>query len=106
LKEMDVQRKALAERGDLPTSSPTVAQWFAYWLPNVSAKRVRPKTQYEREGDVRRYILPAIGSKRLERLSAENVRTMHAYITDDRGRSSTTALRCLRLLTVARRDAK
>lgn len=50
--EMSKQKGLLADRGDLPTSSPTVAQWLAYWLPEVSAKRVRPKTQYEREGDL------------------------------------------------------
>lgn len=106
---LTAMRKAVADKertGDLPTSSPTVEQWFAYWLPQVSAKRVRPKTQYEREGDVRRYILPAIGKKYLDKLTAEHVTAMHAYITDGLGRSSTTALRCHRLLSVALRDAK
>lgn len=96
----------LERQGDLPTSSPTVEQWLTHWLANVSAKRVRPKTQYEREGDVRRYILPAIGSKRLDKLTPEHVTAMHRYITDELGRSSTTALRCHRLLSVALRDAK
>src|SRR5690606_2580161 len=96
----------LERQGDLPTSSPTVEQWLTHWLANVSAKRVRPKTQYEREGDVRRYILPAIGSKRLDKLSPEHVTAMHRYITDELGKSSTTALRCHRLLSVALRDAK
>src|SRR5690606_13894589 len=95
----------LERQCDLPTSSPTVEQWLTHWLANVSAKRVRPKTQYEREGDVRRYILPAIGTKRLDKLSAEHVTAMHRYITDELGRSSTTALRCHRLLSVALRDA-
>src|SRR5690606_29653035 len=53
-----------------------------------------------------RYILPAIGSKRLDKLTPEHVTAMHRYITDELGRSSTTALRCHRLLSVALRDAK
>lgn len=98
-------RKELDKAGDLATASPTVKQWMEHWLPNISAKRVRPKTQYEREGDVRRYILPTLGKYRLEKLTAEHVLAMHTYITDVLGLKSTTALRCHRVLSVAIRDA-
>src|SRR5699024_9054165 len=104
--EMRKVRAELAERGDLPTSSPTLEQWLTYWLREVSARRVRPKTQYEREGDVRRYLTPTLGKIRLDKLTAEHVRRMHNHITEELGLSSTTALRCHRLLSVALRDAK
>lgn len=104
--EMRKVKADLADRGDLPTSSPTMQQWADYWLREVSAKRVRPKTQYEREADMRRYILPAIGKVRLDKLTADHVRKMHNHITDDLGLSSTTALRCHRVLSVCLRDAK
>lgn len=104
--EMRKVKSELAERGDLPTSSPTVEQWLTYWLREVSARRCRPKTQYEREGDVRRYLLPTLGKVRLDKLTADHVRKMHNHITDELGLSSTTALRCHRILSVALRDAK
>lgn len=104
--EMRKVRAELAERGDLPTSSPTLEQWLTYWLREVSARRVRPKTQYEREGDVRRYLTPTLGKVRLDKLTADHVRRMHNHITEELGLSSTTALRCHRLLSVALRDAK
>lgn len=105
---MDKLRKArrdLDSAGDLPTSSPTLNQWLTYWLANVSAARVRPRTQLNRANDVRLHILPVIGKVRLESLTPEHVRRMHRSITD-KGLSSTTALRCHRLLSVALRDAK
>lgn len=97
-------RADLERSGDLATASPTVESWLTYWLREISAKRVRPKTQSERERDVRLYITPSIGKRRLDKLTPAHVREMHAYATQD-GRSSTTALRCHRLISVALRDA-
>lgn len=97
-------RRDLDKAGNLATSSPTVNQWMTYWLTEISAKRVRPNTQKNRASDVRLHILPAIGKYRLERLTPDHVRQMHSAIID-KGRSSTTALRCHRLLSVALRDA-
>nr|WP_281860373.1 site-specific integrase [Salana multivorans] len=97
-------RRELDRAGDLATTSPTLEAWFAHWLPQVSGRRVRPTTQREREGDVRRYILPAIGKVRLDRLTPAHIRQAHALASAD-GRSTTTALRVHRLLSVALRDA-
>src|SRR5690625_2371543 len=96
--------RELDKAGDLPTSSPTLTQWLTYWLENISATRVRPSTQTNRANDVRLHIVPAIGKIRLDKLTPDHVRAMHRAILD-KGRSSTTALRCHRLLSVALRDA-
>lgn len=101
---MRAARKDLDRTGDLPTSSPTLAQWLDLWLRTISAKRVRPVTQVNRANDVRLHIVPAIGRVRLDKLTPAHVIRMHDAITD-KGRSSTTALRCHRLLHVALRDA-
>lgn len=98
-------RKDLDRAGDLPTSSPTLAQWLDVWLQTISAKRVRPSTQVNRESDVRLHIVPAIGRYRLDKLTTAHVTRMHDAITG-KGRSSTSALRCHRLLKVALRDAQ
>lgn len=101
---MRAARRDLDRTGDLPTSSPTVAQWLELWLRTVSAKRVRPGTQVNRANDVRLHIAPVIGRVRLDKLTADHVRKMHDAIVE-KGNSSTTALRCHRLLHVALRDA-
>ena len=97
-------RADLDRTGDLPTSSPTLETWLRTWLRTISAKRVRPSTQVNRESDVRLHIVPAIGRYRLDKLTPAHVIRMHDAITG-KGRSSTTALRCHRLLHVALRDA-
>lgn len=97
-------RRDLDRSGDLPTSSPTLEQWLTTWLTSVSAKRVRPSTQVNRASDVRLHIVPAIGRYRLDKLTPAHVIRMHDAITG-KGNSSTTALRCHRLLHVALRDA-
>lgn len=104
LAKLRTLRRDLDRAGDLPTSSPTLAQWLTYWLDNISAPRVRPSTQTNRANDVRLHIVPAIGKIRLDKLTPDHVRAMHRAIID-KGRSSTTALRCHRLLSVALRDA-
>lgn len=97
-------RRELDRSGDLPTASPTLAQWLDTWLTTISAKRVRPSTQVNRASDVRLHITPVIGRYRLDKLTAAHVIRMHDATTE-KGNSSTTALRCHRLLHVALRDA-
>lgn len=104
---IEARRAAMRElerTGDLPTSSPTLAQWLDLWLRTVSAKRVRPNTQVNRASDVRLHISPAIGRYRLDKLTPAHVVAMHEAIVA-KGNSSTTALRCHRVLHVALRDA-
>ena len=97
-------RRELDRAGDLATSSPTLEQWLTTWLATVSAKRVRPSTQVNRANDVRLHIVPVLGRYRLDKLTPAHVVRMHDAIIS-KGRSSTTALRCHRLLHVALRDA-
>lgn len=82
-------RKELDQQGDLPTSSTTVARWMETWLGHMK-KDMRPTAwkTYQRQS---KYIVAAIGKKRLDRLSASDVRRVTAYMTDDLGLSATTA---------------
>lgn len=103
-RKLQAARRELDAAGDLVTSAPTVEAWLVEWLTTVSAKRVRPSTQTNRANDVRLHIAPVIGRKRLDKLTPADVLAMHDAITA-KGNSSTTALRCHRLLSVALRDA-
>jgi integrase len=98
----------LGRAGDLPTSSPTVASWMNDWLskPTRSTK-VRTTDGYR--GYVDRYIVPAIGKIRLDRLTTGHVdhlhRSMMAPPPTGKGLSSTTALQAHRILAKALTDA-
>jgi len=107
-------RAELDRAGDLPTSSPTVAAWMGQWLSRVAAPRLKPRTLATYRGYVERYIVPSIGKVRLDRLTADHVRRLHAYALDagkDKEgnplppRSSTTALQAHRILSKALTDA-
>ena len=68
-----------ADRG-IPMASEnwTVAEYLTYWLRHVVREDRRPKTYQGYEGVVRLYLIPALGKKRLRKLSAQDVR---AFIT-------------------------
>lgn len=57
------------------TQSWTVAQFFAYWR-DITVKVKRPATYQGDEGIARRYIIPALGRSKLERLTVHDVRSM------------------------------
>ena len=70
---------AQADQGiPMASESWTVAEYLTYWLRHVVREDRRPKTYQGYEGVVRLYLIPALGKKRLRKLSAQDVR---AFIT-------------------------
>jgi integrase len=64
-----------ARRGPVATSSPTVAQYLAYWLAEVVVPpNFAPLTCSTYETLARLYIAPGLGAKRLDRLTLRDVR--------------------------------
>ena len=107
-------RRDLDRKGDLATSSPTLATWMQTWLDRVAAPRVKPRTLTTYRGYAERYIVPAIGRTRLDKLTPTHVAELHRYITSpttDEIRagatalSSTTALQAHSILRRALTDA-
>lgn len=97
-------RAELDRAGDLVTSSPTVATWMGTWLDRVARPRLKPRTFATYQGYVDRYIVPAVGKVRLDKLTTAHVRRVHDLAQGD-GRSSTTALQAHRILAKALTDA-
>jgi len=97
-------KRNLAKSGNLPTSSPTMAQWVTLWLKEKK-KTLKPGTYVDYERKMLRYVVPSIGRIRLERLTADHVRRVHDHITITRGLSSTTALTTHRILAKCLTDA-
>lgn len=78
--------------GFLPvTGRTTVAQWLDRWLHEIHADQIRPSTRVGYEATIRLYIVPAIGSRRLDKLTPEHVRQMHAHAQKTSGRAAQKA---------------
>jgi integrase len=56
------------------TSKMTLGEFLAYWLANVAKVKVRKTTFVNYESLVRNYIVPEIGTKKLTRLTARDIR--------------------------------
>ncbi|MGW1136400.1 tyrosine-type recombinase/integrase [Streptomyces zhihengii] len=76
--ECDTKRRELLDKVDqgvpVPTRSAKLAEWLPYWLDNVVKPRRKLSTYDKYEAHVRLYLVPMIGSKRLESLGAADVR--------------------------------
>ena len=66
---------AKADQG-IPVASEnwTIGEYLTYWLRHVVREDRRPKTYQGYEGVVRLHLIPALGSKRLRKLTAQDVR--------------------------------
>ncbi|MFH8870308.1 tyrosine-type recombinase/integrase [Streptomyces griseus] len=83
--ECDAKRQKLVLRDrqgiPTPTRSARLSEWLPYWLEEF-VRDDRKKTTYAKyETHVRRYLVPHIGSKRLETLGAADVRRMLTAVT-------------------------
>ena len=79
-RKLSVERRTLEDRGDLPTSSPTVAWWFTYWLDNIAPTTTRPNTLAGYRIVVNRHIIPELGKKKLSKLTPSDIRQVHTRI--------------------------
>lgn len=70
-KWIDLHRRA-AER-PVPTRVPTVADWLATWLAEEVEPNLAPSTAVNYAMFARLYVVPVLGSTRLDRLSVQDV---------------------------------
>lgn len=83
--ECDAKRQELVRRDrqgiPTPTRSAKLSEWLPYWLEQF-VKDDRKKTTYAKyETHVRLYLIPNVGTKRLENLGAADVRRMLAAVS-------------------------
>lgn len=92
------------DSGDIPVvGKTTVEKWCTKWLEEIRGPNVDPATYTFYEKAVRLYIVPEIGTKRLDLLTPQHVRTMTANVTT---RVSTRAAQnAWRVLRMALKDA-
>jgi integrase len=77
----------LVEQSDagIPIASQnwTVAEYLSYWLEHIVKAERRPKTYQGYEGVVRLHLIPALGKKRLNKLSAQDVRVFITRVRNE-----------------------
>lgn len=90
--------------GFIPVSGKTtVAKWCEKWLSEIRGPNVDPGTLTFYEKNVRLYIVPEVGSRRLDRLTPEHVRVMTRRLQDRV--SNRAAQNAWRVLRMALKDA-
>ncbi|MEV5360994.1 site-specific integrase [Micrococcus luteus] len=62
------------------TGSTTLGEWLDRWLDEIHAQRIRPTTLRDYRTAVDLHIKPAIGNKRIDKLTPQHVRQMHIAI--------------------------
>lgn len=95
--------RELDKYGDLPSASPLLSKYLEGWLKE-KAQHARPNTMTNYRSQARKHIIPAIGSKRLARLTPADVKALHKAVLS-KGHSSTYALNAHRVLSTALADA-
>ncbi|WP_276621183.1 site-specific integrase [Streptomyces gilvus] len=70
-----IKLHAEAKEGPVVTSTPTLAQYLTRWLREVVEPDLKPKTAETYAMHVRLYIVPGLGSKRLDKLTVRDVRS-------------------------------
>jgi integrase len=71
-----------AKEGTVSTRIPTVAAYFGYWLPEVAKRRLKAQAAKTYETLARLYIVPYLGSKRLDKLTVRDVRGFFNTLAD------------------------
>lgn len=62
----------------------TAAQWLTRWLTEIHHDKIRPATYVNYEVVIRKHIIPAIGTRRLDQLTPTHIRHMHTTIGSTR----------------------
>ncbi|PGH49133.1 site-specific integrase [Streptomyces sp. Ru87] len=101
--ECDTKRRELLAKVDqgvpVPTKSAKLAEWLPYWLDNVIKPNRKPTTYSKYAMHVRLYLVPMLGTKRLESLGPRHVRVFLADVA--RKTTPATAKEAHRVLRTA-----
>lgn len=66
------------------TGKTTVTAWLERWIDEIRGPKLRPGTKDDYARTIRLHIVPAIGNRRLDRLTAQDVRNMQTAVKSSR----------------------
>lgn len=82
-------RKMLREDGFVVSGAPTFEAWADRWMATIAEPKLAPRTADNYRQHLRDHILPVLGSKKLDKITPQDVRDLHATCRA-KGLSSTT----------------
>lgn len=77
-----IKLQTQADAAPVPTTTPTLGQYLTRWLAEVVKPNLEPATYAYYETMARLYIIPALGSKRLDRLQTRDVQAWLNKLAD------------------------
>lgn len=105
IRKMDEVKQQLRRSGDIPTASMTVEQWLEYWMREIAEKTRRPKTVASYRSVLERWVVPAIGKTRLDKVTPATIRKVLTAM-DAAGLSSTYQRNTHSIMSAAFKDAE
>lgn len=66
--------------GDLETASVTVEKWMRHWLEKVVEPNLSPNAARDYRNSAENYIIPALGKKKLDKLTVTDVLHLHEAV--------------------------
>lgn len=78
--EMAAIKADLKQHGNLPTSSLTVERWLRYWIEDIAPAEIRPKSYASYKSTVDGWLIPLLGRRKIDTLTADHVREMFKAI--------------------------
>lgn len=78
--ELATIKKDLDKHGDLPTSNLTLEKWLRRWIDDIAPLEIRPKSYAAYKSTVDGWLIPLLGSKKIDALTADHVRQMFKAI--------------------------
>lgn len=79
---------------------PTLAQWLSYWLESRKSE-LNPTTWHGYEASCRKWLVPIIGSVRLDSITPRMIQDMYQHLMDEQSLSAGTLRRMHSLLSSA-----
>jgi integrase len=98
---------AAQDAGTLPGKgrSPTVAGWLRHWLDEIAVRKVRPSTLRGYRTVVEKWLVPHVGSYRLDQLRPEHIERCYATLARQ-GLASGSVVKAHRVLSRALKVAE
>src|SRR6185312_12786657 len=76
VKIMRDHQKQLQAAGNIASSSPRLDKWMEYWINEIAAPKLRPKTIAGHRTVIDGYIVPILGKRKLDALTPDDVRLL------------------------------
>jgi integrase len=80
MRKMAETKKDLNQLGDLPTSNLTLGAWLRRWIDEIAPNEIRPNSYASYKSTTDGWLIPVLGKKKIDALTADDVRRMFKVI--------------------------